>query len=839
MGMDGFGEIMRGWSLAVSNPVLVFAIVMVIMLLAPLLFERIRLPGIVGLIVAGVVVGPHGLGMFTRDGTFELLGTVGLLYLMFLAGLEINLNQFWRQRRDSLVFGGLTFLIPQVLGAVLAVPLFGMSWATAILLASMFASHTLIPYSIVVRLGLARHRAVTTAIGGTILTDTAALLVLSVVAEATVREVDAAFWFRQAGSIALLVAATLWLLPRLGYWFFRNTRPDGPAEFIFVMVAVFLSAFGAELVGLEPIIGAFLAGLALSPLIMEQSPLMRRLEFTGNALFIPFFLISVGMLVDLRVLGGGLAAWAVAAYMVAMVMLAKWLAAEFSRRVLGYSRDEGALLFGLSVNQAAATLAAVLVGYRIGLFDEAILNGAIVMILATCIVGPWMTERHGRRLAMAAAERPPPSVAEAERILVPLGNARSVDALMDLALMFRRKGAGEPLYPLCVALEGPEVERSVAAGERILGHAVVRVTAAEAPVQPVTRIDTNVVGAILRTVRELHITTVVMGWPGEASGRRAFFHSIQDRLLEQTWQMVVVARLPDPLNTTRRVVLAVPPLIDRQPGMHEVLQAVKRLADQVGARLLVVGLAESLAQVRPAVEAIRPHVPSEYRPVPAWHGLVQEVGPDLAAGDLVVLLGVRRGQLAWQPSLERFPAMLAERFPHLGLLVVSPPLVQDDARGGAAPSVEVEPEKAGTELLPGLTDARVRLDLDGLGLEPSLRILLGPSFAMQTAVLDDLVVRLLAVEPVELAPGAILLHAHVLAVEDSVVFLGVNHAAFAHPALSRPAQVLFVLLSAKQQPPELHLKALARIARLVHAPGMVDRLAAATRPEDLARLLPG
>ncbi len=813
--------------LEVQDPVLIFALVMLIILVAPLLFTRLRLPGIVGLIVSGIIVGPHGLGLFAREGIFELLGTVGLIYLMFLAGLEINLNQFSRQRNHSLTFGATTFLLPQILGAVFAFYLFGFSWPAAILLASMFASHTLIPYSIVIRLGIAKNRAVTTAIGGTILTDTAALMVLSVVAEASVRELNALFWIRQAISIALLIFIALYILPRIAYWFFRNIDPDGPSEFIFVMAAVFLSAFGAEIAGIEPIIGAFLAGLALSSLIPEQSPLMRRLEFTGNALFIPFFLLSVGMLVDLRVLVAGSEAWAIAIYMVVMVMITKWIGAWIAQKILGYSSDEGWILFGLSVNQAAATLAAVLVGYRIELFDETVLNGTIMMILVTCIVGPWVTERFGRRIVLSSEDKQEGPLRTTDRILIPLSNDRTADALMDLAFMLRPKETKEPVLPINVALDGPEVDSNVASGEKLLGNAVVRATAAEVPVQPVTRIETNVAGGILRTLRELRVSTIIMGWAGESSARHIVFHTIQDRVLEQTRQMIVIARLGDPLNTTKRVVLAMPPLIERQSGFNTAIGSLKILTNQIGAKLHIVALDESINRVRNSIESMRPHIPVEFQPIHAWHGLLPGLRSFLETGDLVILLSVRRGRLAWQPALERMPSAIAREYPKLGLLVVFPPEFETEPIERPKPSADAE------ALLPGLTEARARFDLDGVDISEALHELLSPSFSVQPGLLDSLVTRLSDADPVELTPGAMLLHAHVAVVEDSVVFLGVNHKGFLHPSLTRPAPLLFVLLSAKQQSPEKHLNTLAQIAQLVREPAMVDRMSTATNFDEL------
>ena len=481
----------------ITEPVVIFAIVMLILLAAPLLFERLKVPGMIGLIVAGIVVGPHGLELLAREGIFELFGKVGLIYLMFLAGLEINLRQFNRQRRDSMVFGSLTFFIPQLAGMLLARLIFGFSWPASVLLASMFASHTLVSYPIALRLGIAKTRAVSMTIGGTILTDTAALLVLAVVAEMTVKDLSPQFVLQMAGLLVVLVVGTLAGLPRLGNWFFRSAEPDGAAEFAFVLSACFVVAALAGWAGFEAIIGAFLAGLALSGHVPEKSVLMSRLQFTGQALFIPFFLISVGMLVDLGALASGTQGWAIAGFMSAMVIGSKWAAARMSGNILRLTRDEVGLVFGLSVNQAAATLAAVLVGLRIGLFDAPVLNGAVLMILITCMIGPWLTDRHGRRLSLAQPLGLEESGQEApQRILIPVDKETTAIPLMDFALLLRQHEGHEPLYPLNVANE--EDESRVAAAERVLTPAVLQAVAGGVPVQVATRIDANTASGILR-----------------------------------------------------------------------------------------------------------------------------------------------------------------------------------------------------------------------------------------------------------------------------------------------------------------------------------------------------
>ena len=343
----------------ISDPVLVFAIVAALILLAPIVMGRWRLPGMIGLLAAGALLGPNALGVLARDQSFVLFGTVGLLYIMFTAALEIDMAVLKRHSGASLAFGLFTFGIPMGLGLVVAHHLLGFDWPAAILLASTFASHTLVTYPIASRLGITRNPAVTTAVGGTIVTDTLALLVLAVIVSSTRGSIDEMFWYRLGVSLALYVAAILVGLPLLARWFFRKVGRDGVAEFVFVLATVFGCAALSHLAGSEPIVGAFLAGLALNRLIPHHSTLMNRIQFTGEAVFVPFFLLSVGMLLDLRVFAGGPRAWAVALAMVVTVHVTKWLAAE-ATRLLGYSRDQARLVFGLSVPQAAATLRQIL-----------------------------------------------------------------------------------------------------------------------------------------------------------------------------------------------------------------------------------------------------------------------------------------------------------------------------------------------------------------------------------------------------------------------------------------------------------------------------------------------
>lgn len=666
-------------SLPVHDPVLIFGLCMAVILVAPALFRRFRVPGIMGLIVAGMVMGPNAMNVLDRSETIVLLGTVGLLYIMFLAGLDINLNQFARYRQRSIVFGVLTFIIPQTVGTVVFRAL-GFSWPASILIASMFASHTLVAYPVARRLGIHRNPAVTTAVGGTILTDTVALLVLAVVARSVQGELGPMFWVTLGSLFTLYMAVVLLLLPRVARWFFRNVQDGAPAEFAFVLAAVFLCSWGARAIGTEPIIGAFMAGLTLNRLVPENGPLMGRLQFFGDAFIIPFFLIYIGMLVDPSILLGGVGAWVVMGTMLVSVTATKWGAAWLTSRIYGYSREQAGVIFGLSVAQAAATLAATLVGYDLGIIGDDVLNGVILMIFVTCILAPWVVEREGRGVALQQAEEPA-DVAEApERILIPMARPASAEGLLDLAFAIRGVD-GEPIYPLFVVPRGSP--KLVADGEAMLGHAVRYAAAAEIPLVPITRVDPSVASAVARAVQEERIAALVTGWGGEASTEELIFGSVTDRILEQTGSAALVCRLTRPFNTQSGVVLVVPPEAGAEPRFDEAVRLAKRLAAGVGRplRLFTTGPRHEATVAR--IRGIRPRTALQVEPLSSWEALPDILEAAAAPDELVVLLGARPGRVSWRSDLRSLPGELARRLPASSLVVLYPADLLPEADDGA------------------------------------------------------------------------------------------------------------------------------------------------------------
>lgn len=670
----------------VQDPILIFAIVLILMLGAPALLGRFKLPGMIGLLLAGAILGPNALGVLARDKAFVLFGTVGLIYIMFTAALEIDLAVFKKYKLQGIGFGVLTFAIPQGLGLAVGKYLLGFSWPAAILFGSLFASHTLLAYPMASKLGLAKNRAVIAAIGGTMLTDVAALLVLAVIAGSASGEIDEAFWWRLGISLTVYVVAILVGLPRLGRWFFRRVREDGVAQFVFVLTSVFICASLAHTAGVEPIVGAFLAGLAINRLIPHHGPLMNRIQFTGDAIFIPFFLISVGMLIDPAVIFGGVRTAIVAVCMLGSVVVAKWLAAHGAGFLFRYSREEKQVMFGLSVAQAAATLAAVMVGFEVKLFDETVVNGSLVMILGTCILAPLVVDKNGSALAKSEAGKEDEEDADGsvQRLLVPIPDLESSRSILEFAMLFREPSQGQPIFPLGVVLEGGEdTEAKVAKNERTLKHIAAQLSAAEVPIHPMTRVESSVASAIAAASRDHRITDVLVAWDGVRSAKSRRFGSVLDEVLLDRERTLIVTRLPSPLGTTERVLVAIEPRLVERPEVKVAIGRAKKVARMLGAALVVLSEQGEVKAVKSVVKDVKPSMSVTFEPLVAWSSLAQALTDRVKETDLVVLLESREGTTG--PMGERLSLVhdVASRFPEANVLAIY--AAEATANGSDAP----------------------------------------------------------------------------------------------------------------------------------------------------------
>ncbi len=808
------------WSLPVSDPVAVFALLILIILVVPPLFVRLKVPGIIGLILAGVLVGPNAAGVLERDAAIQLFGAVGLLYIMFVAGLEINLVQFARYRNRSLVFGSISFLIPFTVSTLASVILLGYSWPSALLIGSMLGSHTLLAYPIAGRFGITKSAPVTTTVGGTIVTDLSALLVLAVVAGSVRGNLDVYFWLRLAFSLGVYVAFMFLILPRIAKWFFRSVREESAMEYIFVLAAVFISAVLSTVAGLQPIIGAFLAGLALNRLIPEQSTLMNRILFVGNSLFIPVFLISVGMLVDLRAFAAGLDVWTMSIFLTGTVVLAKFLAADATRRLFHYTRDEGFVIFGLSVAQAAATLAIVFVGFELQILNDAVLNGAVVMILVTCLIASVSVDKYGRKVALAEEAKPYDPGEAPQRILVPLSNPATAEALMSIAFLTRSADSREPIHPLIVTRDGPNVEADVAAGEKLLGHAVVHATAADVPVQPINRIDMNPADGIQRAIRELRISHVVVGWNGQVSRRRRVFGSVLDQMLSETRVQILVCKISKPVNTVDRVLFVVPPNADREPGFLDALRTLKRLAHQLTADLLVIAAAPDIHDFKPHLLEQKPEVPTRLVGIENWASMWSTLNATVKESDLIVVLSAREGAVSWRPMLNRLPGRLSQQLPDADFLLLYP---SERLTSGSSAVTSAQIDLAQRILVEKCVTQDVRSsDKEGF-LKEVLVQYFGDREEDVHAILADLM-EASDDDATELEPGVALFHCRTKNVTQPALLIGINRAGATFPSVDDPVHVLLILLNPPSITREGHLSETAVIAAMVSGHDIVETL---------------
>ena len=820
-------------TLPVTDPVLIFAIVMLIILIAPMVFDKLRLPGIVGLILSGTIVGPSVLGLLERDDTIILLGTVGLLYLMFMAGLSIDLSQFNKLRNKSLSFGILSFFIPQISALWIGMWLLDFSFATALLLGSIVGSHTLLAYPIANRLGITKNTGVTMTMGGTIVTDSLSLVILALVVASVDGALDFGFWLEFIGFVGLYTAAMLVGLPRLGRLFFRNVRNQTNTEYVFLIAVLFTTAWLAEVAGLAAIVGTFLAGLTMNRLVPENSTLMSRVQFVGNALFIPFFLLSVGMLVDVTILLS-LDVWLITLAFTALVMIGKLLAAKVSQLIFGLSSVEGWTIYGLSIPQAAATLAVTLIGYDLGFFDDNAVNAVVIMILITCLVGPYLVENFGRKVAVQEEEKPYDPAEAPQRLLIPLANPATSQSLMDLAMMIRKKDSTQPIFPLTVARDDEKVEAQVAESEKMLSHAVVHAAAADIPVVPITRVDMNIASGIVRAVKELRITNIVIGWKGEAAPRKKVFGSVLDQLLEQTDEMVMVCKFDQPLNTTKKIVLAVPPLAEREPGFSTTMNTIKTMVQQIGSDLKVIATHSNIDILDEFFTQKDPEIEAEFQTLTDWNEMFRDDFISLRTSEMMILLSARNGSISWHPSLERLPGQISKQNPNVNFLIVYP----TEQVAAQMPVLQIDYQKS--YRLPDISAQNVSIKLDDISYEEAISGMMKSYFKDNESGLQAAVNTLLRVNPDNMPgelPGVLLTHASSAHVTEPTLFLGLSSKGIHHDKVSEPIYIIFILLVPKGYGIQRTLNILGKLTRLIGSAEIVEQLSDASTIQEIRDIL--
>lgn len=672
------------FNLPLSNPVIIFSLVLFIILFAPILLNKIKIPHIIGLIVAGMVVGPYGLNLLKRDSSIVLFGTVGLLYIMFLAGLEIDLNEFKKNKGKVAFFGLITFTLPIVCGALASYYVLGYGMLSSVLLASMFSTHTLVAYPIASRYGVARNKAVTLTIGGTMITDILALLILAAIAGMSKGEVTNAFWISLGVSSLAFAGIVFFVFPFIIRWFFKRFH-DSVSQYVFVLAIVFLSAFLAEAAGLEAIIGAFFAGLVLNKFIPHLSPLMNRIDFVGNALFIPFFLLSVGMLVDVSVLVKGWGALKVAAVIITVAVSTKYIAAMITQKAFKLTKDEGLMMFGLSTSHAAATLAIILVGYNIiigetpdgepiRLLNEDVLNGTILLILVSCTIGSFVVERASRNLAALEdtddANATKDQVQVNEKILISIAYPETVTELVDLGLMLKPAKSKTPIYALHIVSDENEGGASHAAGNKMMDKAMMHAAATENTLVPLTRYDMNISNGITYTLREQQITDLLMG-VHSGKNPKEFLGETAGRILKSTSETIFIYKSVQPFNTLKRIVVAVTPNAELEPGFAHWLGKIVAISKEAALPVVFYANDDTAAKIQSYnQQSVRPAI-ATYKQFENWADFLIFTS-ELKQDDLFVMVSSRKGHVSYNSHLERLPYNLSAYFLKNSYIILYP-----------------------------------------------------------------------------------------------------------------------------------------------------------------------
>lgn len=661
----------------ITSPTMIFFVVLCIILFAPIVMGKLRIPHIVGMVLAGVVIGPYGLNVLAKDDSFDLFGHVGLFYIMFLAGLEMNMANFMKNKARTVTHGIMAFVIPMLMGFFINRAVLEYSVMTSVLLASMYASHTIIAYPIIMRYGLTRQRSVTIAVGATAITDTLTLLVLAIIGGLFKDDITGGFWLMLFLKIAVVFFVIFFIFPRIARHFFHRYE-DNVAQFIFVLAMTFLGAWLMELIGMEGLLGAFLTGLVLNRFVPNVSPLMTHLEFVGNAIFIPYFLIGVGMLVNVKLLFGGWDSLQVAAVMILVALTSKWIASLFTQKLFGMRGVEREMIYGLSNAQAGATLAAVMVGYNLitpsgqRLLNDDVLNGTVILILVTCVFSSFTTELASKRIALEnQAAVPEDEASDDEKIMINLKHSETAEMLMGLAILMRNRMLNRGVVALNVVYDDINRLQYQEKGRRLLERVTKVANYAGVGVQTQVRIATNIINGIKHAFKEFNASEMIIGMHKSEDSAKKFWGEFIPGLFNGLSRQITIVRCLRPLNTLRRIQVAVPSRAEFEPGFYRWMERLARIAENLDCRIQFHAKRETLSLINEYIQHRHPNVRAEYTFMAHWIDIAN-LADGVADDHLFVVITARKGTISYKSALERLPEELTTYFSGKSLMIIFP-----------------------------------------------------------------------------------------------------------------------------------------------------------------------
>ena len=663
----------------ITDPTLIFFVVLLIILIAPIVMSKLRIPHIIGMVLAGVMIGKYGFNILVRDNSFELFGRVGLYYIMFLAGLEMDMESVKKQSRSFVVFGLLTCFVPFLLTYVMAITVLGYAPAASFLLGCIMASNTLIAYPIIGRYGLQRHRSVLLSVGSSMISLFISLMMLAALSGSFNEESGWWFWVFFLLKFAAYCIGSVWLIPKLTRYFLRRYS-DAVMQFIFVLGIMFLSAALTSMIGIEGIVGAFFSGLILNRYIPRVSPLMNRIEFIGNALFIPYFLIGVGMLINVRLLFSGLNVLWTVFLIVFIGTFGKAAAAYMSSLLFRLPKADGNMMFGLTSAHAAGAIAMVMVGMRLEvspgeyLIDDNMLNGVVMMILFTCVISTLVTEHASKQIVLEEKGRwNEDNVVreDDEKILVCVKYPEIAPQLLYFSILLRNGRLNRDIVALNVVYDDQKSSQAREQGLRLLEQLQRQASASEVKLLTQVRLSTNIANGIKHAFKEFGCSEIIMGMHIHTDANPRFWGEFIQSLYNGLNRQIILTRFVQPLSTLRRIRVAVPSRAEFEPGFHRWLERLSRVAGQLDCRIQFHGRKESLILIAEYVNNHHPHVRAEYTSMEHWNELPQ-LAADISEDHLFVVVTARKGTISYKNALERLPDELQRHFSGKNLMIIFP-----------------------------------------------------------------------------------------------------------------------------------------------------------------------
>lgn len=821
------------FSLPITDAAGIFFVVLALMLLAHFLTDRLRIPSLVGLVAAGILVGPSCLNIVARGAVVSHLGEIGLVYAFFLLGVDMDFSRQRHTKGVHAAYALLLSLLPLCIAVAALVLGFSTPLVPALFLGLVIASQSLLPSPVIQKLGLGKSRPYIAAESATQATEAFRIIALAVLAAVWRKQGSSLAWLLALGTLAAYAIILYLVLPRLAALFFRRAKANDTIEFIFVLALAFLCAYLGRLAGLDPFVGAFIAGALLGRFFPERSSLEKRIRFAGEWLFVPFFFVAMGMDIDFRIFTASLWPLALGLGLTAFVLVAKGGAAALMRPLAGFTRDEAALAFGLTTSQAVSAVAVAGVAYSIGGLDDGFLFAVIVASLLTSVIGPVIARGSGGRLALAEMQSSRPEAATPERIMIGVSNPARIDHLIELAFFFRKRGSAEPVIPVCIVPESEDSELELSKAEGLLARAIVRANEAGVPVTPAANVSVSAAEGLKAAAEEKGANTIIVGWSRAPKFSRAIFGSVIEQLLDVSPGLVVVARIAKPAREISRVVLVLPPLIEHHPGYSRGLSTLSTFLARTGSHLSIYAQKPGGQAARDAAGKLKARGQVQISELNSWKDVASAARAANSGNAAFAVFCVRPGGPAWHPAVEKLPHILEDEFPASPILLFYLPELPVEA---SLEKADAQPAPAQDLFASALSGGRVIPAMTETAVTDGIRELLRRSFGDNRKTLARLATQLTEIaqkSPIELEPGVVLLHAHVAEVTEPIVFFGARPDGFRILALDTPAKVLVVLCSPEDLPPEAHLSTLGDIARLFKDKGLAARLLEAKSVSEL------